>query len=131
MSLETGGTNATDLRALGGKLLFSWIGGVLQNYATDRLGSVTATTNNTSRGLTNTYRYDPWGTLVGSTGTTYNPYRYTSTYIGGATGLYQMGARCYSAGMGHFTQADPRGDSVFTGNRSEYAGCNSSPRLFQ
>lgn len=48
MSLESGGTNATYLRDPGGKLLSSWTGGVLQNYATDKPGSVTATTNNTS-----------------------------------------------------------------------------------
>ncbi len=64
-------------------------GEVLQNNATDRLGSVTTT--NTSGGLNNTFRYDPWGTLIDSTGSTHNSYRYTSTDIDGATNLYQMG----------------------------------------
>lgn len=44
MSLDSGGTNATYLRDPGGKLLSSWTGAVLQNYATDRLGSATVTT---------------------------------------------------------------------------------------
>ncbi len=30
--------------------------------------------------LLNAYDYDPWGTVISSTGTAYNPHKYTGTY---------------------------------------------------
>jgi RHS repeat-associated protein len=123
MALETGAANATYLRTPKGRLLSSSAGGAVQDYATDRLGSVTATTN-ASGGATSTYRYDPWGEAIGSGGTGYNPYRYTGTYRDSQTGLYQMGARYYQSGTGRFTQQDPLGRSVYEANRYAYAGCN-------
>ncbi|MDP9382987.1 MAG: hypothetical protein M3Q29_23190 [Chloroflexota bacterium] len=45
---------------------------------------------------------------MGSTGSGwYNPFRYTGTYLDGATGMYQMGARYYQPNTGRFTQLDP------------------------
>jgi len=46
------------------------------------------------------------------TGTRYNPMQYTGTYLDESTGLYQMGARYYGAGLGRFTQVDPLPRSV-------------------
>ncbi len=97
MTLEsstTGGANATYLRSPKGKLLSVNSSAGFMNYATDRLGSVTATTN-TGGNLSNTYRYDPWGSHNGITGSTYNPYMYTGTYNDHMLGYYQMGARYY------------------------------------
>lgn len=50
--------------------------------------------------------------------------RYTCIYLDGVSGLYQMGARYYNAGLGRFTQQDALGSSVFTANRYAYADCN-------
>jgi RHS repeat-associated protein len=74
----------------------------------------------TSGLLANTYTYDPYGTTVDATGTAYNPYQYTGTYLDAATGLYQMGARYYQPGSGRFTQLDPLPTSVFEGQRYTY-----------
>ncbi len=87
------------------------------NYGSDRQGTVTALTNASGGGLENSYRYDPWGSEIGTTGTRYNPMQYTGTYLDESTGLYQMGARYYGAGLGRFTQADPLGKSNFSANR--------------
>ena len=78
----------------------------LQNYSTDTLGSNTVTTDG-SGGLVNTYRYDPWGNSVGTTGSSYNEYRYTGSYREPVLGLCQMGARYYRPSYGRFTQLDP------------------------
>ena len=95
----------------------------MYNYGVDRLGSTTALTS-TSGSLVNTYRYDPWGQSNGGTGTAYNPFRYTGTYLDTMTGTYQMGARYYQPGTGRFTQQDPLPKSVMTTNRYAYAGSN-------
>ncbi len=99
MSLETGAASATYLRDPGGRLLSIKSGSGFANYATDRQGTVTATTNQ-SGGLVNAYRYDPWGSSIGSTETAYNGYGYTGTYREPDLGLYQMGARYYQPRVG-------------------------------
>jgi len=95
MSLETsatGGGNATYLREPGGGLVSVTSGTRFQNHFTDRQGTVTATVNGYGN-LVNTYRYDPYGSSVGTTGTVYNEYRYAGTYREPALGMYLMGAR--------------------------------------
>ncbi len=95
MTEETGAKNATYLRDQGGKLLSIFSESSTpkhMDYATDRLGSITATTNE-GGGLVDTFRYDPWGARVGVTGSTYNPYMYTGTYLDTETNFFQMGAR--------------------------------------
>jgi RHS repeat-associated protein len=123
MVLETGAADGTYLRNPDGTLLSTVTGTGFANYGTDRLGSITATTN-AGGNLVNTYRYNPWGTLLGSTGTGRNPFRFTGAYLDGATGFYQMGARYYAPGQGRFTQQDPLGSSVFEANRYHYTNCN-------
>ncbi len=88
---------------------------MLLSYATDRLGSVTALLN-TAGNLENTYRYDPWGGTVGSSGGRTNPYQYTGAYRD-IQDIYQMGARYYKSGAGRFTQQDPLPISVFEATR--------------
>ncbi len=122
MSLETsatGGGNATYLREPGGGLVSVTSGTRFQNHFTDRQGTVTATVNGYGN-LVNTYRYDPYGSSVGTTGTVYNEYRYAGTYREPALGMYLMGARYYQPTTGRFTQADPRPSSVFEANRYIY-----------
>lgn len=80
--------------------------GLALNYATERQGSLTGLLGPDGQ-LDNAYGYDEWGAGLYATGPRSNPYRYHGTYLDGASGLYQMGARYYSAKQGRFTQQDP------------------------
>jgi RHS repeat-associated protein len=95
----------------------------VHTYAQDRLGSITALVT-TSGTLASSYTYDPWGQALAATGTAYNPYRFTGTYLDDVTGLYMMGARYYQPSTGRFTQLDPLPESILDINRYAYAGCN-------
>jgi RHS repeat-associated protein len=91
-------------------------------YLYDGLGSTAALTNSTGA-VVNTYRYDPWGKLLGSTGTVANPYRFGGSY--GAytdvvTGLIKIGERYYDPALGRWVQRDPLG----AGNAYAYANNN-------
>ena len=119
LSLETGAADTTFLRDMNGSLLSRSRGGYSANYSTDNLGSVRAVTTDTGA-LANSYTYDPWGETVASTGTYYNPYKYTGTHEDGATGLYQMGARYYQPGSARFTQVDPLGCTIDDGQRYSF-----------
>jgi RHS repeat-associated protein len=88
-------------------------------YDFDGLGSVVALVGSTGTVL-DTYSYDPYGKLRASTGTTANPYQYTSSYLD-ATGLYHNGARYYDPNLGRFTQQDPAAQPP---NLYTYAGNN-------
>ncbi len=125
LSLETwaSGDVIVYLRSPSGRLLSRWYSPVLVDYVLDRQGSVTAALNG-SGGLENTYRYDPWGSLVGSTGGRYNPYEYAGSYYDSGTKHYQMGARYYSPSDSRFTQADPLPGSVFGANRYAYTSAD-------
>jgi RHS repeat-associated protein len=86
-------------------------------YDFDGLGSVVALIGSTGTVL-DTYSYDPYGKTRASTGTTANPFQYTSSYLD-ATGLYHNGARYYDPNLGRFTQQDPTGQEA---NFFAYAG---------
>ncbi len=72
------------------------------------------------------YQYDPYGALIGGTGTAYNPYCYTGAYIDAATGLVKIGQRYYDPSVGRWTQQDPlvQPFDPAQANRYSYAGCN-------
>ncbi len=123
MDQETGPQNATYQRDPGGHLLSESSGGSVHDYNTDRLGTVTGLMS-TDGHLTDSYGYTPWGEDNGTIGSTYNPYRYTSTYLDSDTGLYQMGARYYEPDAGRFTQIDPLSCSVTHVQRYSYADDN-------
>jgi RHS repeat-associated protein len=72
--------------------------------------------------MTDTYGYTAYGGDNGGASTTYNPYRYTGTYLDGATGLYQMGARYYQAESASFTQADPHPTQMMGQSHAYAAG---------
>ncbi len=96
LALETGATNTTYLRGMG-QLASISNGGTVHNYASDNLGNITGLVS-TSGSLSKTYSYQPYGELNSASGSAYNPYQYTGTYLDADTGLYQMGARYYQAG---------------------------------
>jgi RHS repeat-associated protein len=122
LTRETGAYDATYLRDPDG-LLLSKFGSSISNYGRNRLGSITMMTDSTQT-VVRTYKYDPWGETLATTGTVYNPFRYAGSYQDVDTSLYQMGARYYQPGSGRFTQLDPLPSSVVTLNRYAYAGCN-------
>ena len=60
--------------------------------------------------VSDTYDYDAFGNLVGSTGTTPNVYRYQGEALDSETGLYYMRARYYDPTVGRFLNVDPMTD---------------------
>jgi RHS repeat-associated protein len=74
--------------------------------------------------LQGSHWYDPWWASIEASGTRYNPFRFTGSYLDAGTPFYRMGARYYAPGQGRFTQQDPLGSSVLEANRYHYASCN-------
>lgn len=122
LSLETGAASATYLRDPKGTPL-SVYNGTLYNYGRDRLGSVTGLIS-TGGTLNTSYRYDPYGQSIGTTGTAYNALRYTGVYFDSATTFYRMTQRYYQPSAGRFTQLDPLPSTIISINRYQYASCN-------
>jgi len=59
---------------------------------------------------TDTYDYDAFGNLIGSTGTTPNVYRYQGEALDEETGLYYLRARYYDPVAGRFLTVDSMAD---------------------
>lgn len=89
---------AQDTRDGGGSWSASYFG-----Y--DGHGSVRFLTNDLGA-LTDTYSYDAYGTLLASTGTTANRYRYAGEEFDPSLGLYHLRARYLNAANGRFWNAD-------------------------
>ncbi len=79
--------------------------GVNSYYLTDGLGSTRALTNQVGE-VTDTYDYDAYGNLLGSTGTTVNNYLYTGEQFDSNLGQYYLRARYYDSNLGRFTGRD-------------------------
>jgi len=96
-------------------------------YLYDGLGSTAALTNNAGN-VVNTYRYDPWGKSLSSTGTVNNPWRFGGSYgaYSDGTGLVKIGQRYYDPTVGRWTQPDPKVQPFDLGqaNRYSYTSCN-------
>jgi len=97
-------------------------GGVRHYYLADGLGSVVGLTDSTGA-LSRSYKYDPYGILRSTTGSTPNPFQYTGQYSEAGGGLYKIGARYYAPGLGRWTQLDPldQAGDLRQGNRYGYA----------
>ncbi len=89
---------AQDTRDGGGNWTASYFG-----Y--DGHGSVRFLTNELGA-LTDTYTYDAYGTLLTSTGTTANKFRYAGEEFDPSLGLYNLRARYLNAANGRFWNAD-------------------------
>jgi RHS repeat-associated protein len=74
---------------------FGYDGSGSVRFLTDELGTVT-----------DTYSYDAFGTLLASTGTTANRFRYGGEEYDPALGLYHLRARYMNAASGRFWNAD-------------------------
>jgi RHS repeat-associated protein len=100
------------------------ISGTTSYYEQDGLGSVSSLSNS-SGALANTYTYDSYGKLTGSTGTLSNPFQYTGREFDPETGVYEYRARYYDQNVGRFVSEDPIGLNAGL-NMYEYAD-NSVP----
>jgi RHS repeat-associated protein len=100
-------------------------GGVRHYYLADSLGSVVGLTDSVGV-LTRSYKYDPYGILRSTTGSTPNPFMYTSQYAEAGGALYKIGARYYGPGLGRWTQQDPLDQvgELREGNRYAYVGAD-------
>jgi RHS repeat-associated protein len=119
-SSTTSGANATYLREPGGDLLSVFSRTSFNNVMADRQDSVIALVS-TSGTITNSYTYDPWGTVIASSGSAWNPFTFHGTYREPALGMYLAGARYYQPASARFTQLDPHPKKLLTINRYAYA----------
>jgi len=89
-------------------LVYSNVGGYRRHYLYDGLGSTRQLLND-AQTTTDTYSYEAFGNLMGSTGTTANPYRYVGSlgYYQTGSSLMHLGARYYMPEIGRFIQRDP------------------------
>ncbi|MEH1899398.1 MAG: putative Ig domain-containing protein [Nostoc sp.] len=81
-------------------------GDTISYYHTDALGSIRLITN-TSGQVTDSYVYDAYGNILGSTGNTVNSYGYTGEQFDQNLGEYYLRARYYNPSTGRFTARDP------------------------
>ncbi|MCD8490306.1 MAG: RHS repeat-associated core domain-containing protein [Desertifilum sp.] len=86
-------------------------GGVSSFYHADGLGSTRALSDG-SGNVTDTYTYDAYGNLIGSTGSTLNPYLFAGEWRDGETGLDYLRARYYDAALGRFVSRDAYAGSL-------------------
>ncbi len=111
--------------------------GAASYFEWDGLGSVTSLSNSAGA-LANTYRFDSFGKLTGSTGTLTNPFQYTGREFDQETGIYYDRARYYDQNAGRFISEDPirfRGGIDFFAyvgnnpvNRTDPDGMGDSPK---
>jgi len=90
---------------------------------TDALGSALAVTDGAGI-VTDTYDYDEFGVLTASTGSTYNPLKFTGEYYDGETRLYYLRNRHYAPEQGRFVRRDPTGPM---GIASQYLYAGNDP----
>lgn len=90
----------------GHDLIFQKRGDTISYYHADALGSIRLITN-TSGQVTDSYVYDAYGNILGSTGNTVNSYRYTGEQFDQNLGEYYLRARYYNPSTGRFTARDP------------------------
>jgi RHS repeat-associated protein len=100
--------------------------GTTSYYEADALGSVTSLTNSLGT-IANTYNYDSFGKLLGSTGGLINPFQYTGRESDTETGLYFYRARYYDSLVGRFVSEDPIG---FNGGNDFYAYVENNPLIW-
>jgi RHS repeat-associated protein len=86
-------------------------GGAANFYQPDALGSITSLTTSTGA-ISNSYTYDAFGNLIGTTGGLINPFQYTAREFDPETGLRYYRARYYDATTGRFLSEDPIGFAV-------------------
>ena len=92
-------------------------------YNSDSIGNIVSLSNSASQ-LSNTYLYDPSGSLIWSQTSVANSFQYGGFWglRTSLAGLVDMQAREYDAALGRFTSMDPAG---FSGGVNAYAYVNN------
>jgi len=93
-----------------------------QYFHADHLGSIVALSDDT--GVTDEYRYDPWGQTLEHSGSTQNDFRYTAREYEGDD-LYYYRARYYDPTIQRFLSEDPMDFAGGDHNLYRYVGNNS------
>jgi RHS repeat-associated protein len=118
-----GSGNVQSYNLYAGSLLYSLDGaGTRQVYHGDERGSVVAITD-ASQNLVQSYAYDPYGKVIGGSGSLPNAFRYVGAHgvLSDEDGLYHMQARYYDPEVRRFIHEDPLGLSAGL-NLFEYTG---------
>jgi RHS repeat-associated protein len=103
---EREGSGALRVRyEYGDDLVSQWRGGVPSYYLYDGLGTTRVLTDGAGA-ATDTYTYDAFGVLLGSTGSTLNNYLFTGEEFDGSGGFYYLRARYYNPATGRFLTRD-------------------------
>ena len=94
--------------------------GIAWYYHYDSRGSTVAMTD-AEENITDTYAYEPFGTLSNSAGSTKNPFKYVGRYgvVDDGNGLNYIRARYYAPEVGRFITKD-----TFTGKESDGQSLN-------
>jgi len=89
-------------------LVYSSVGGYRRHYLYDGLGSTRQLLND-AQTTTDQYSYEAFGNLLGSTGSTSNPYKYVGSlgYYQTGCSLQHLGLRYYMPEVGRFLTQDP------------------------
>jgi RHS repeat-associated protein len=99
-------------------------------YLYDGLDSVRALTNS-SGVVTDRYNYDAYGTLLNSSGTTSNNYKFTGEQFDPNLGDYYLRDRYYSTDTGRFARADSyEGNTSDPISLNDYLYANGNPVIF-
>lgn len=126
---ETGSPQTFYTRDTGGTILGERRNGSSYYFLFDGIGSVVAATDSTGA-VIDSFKYDPYGNITSTSGTLYEPIRFTGGYSDGANGsgenLYKFGERYYDPTLGRWTQQDPIDNPLdLQGwNQYKYAGDN-------
>jgi RHS repeat-associated protein len=127
LTQQTDGGGATYFtRTPDGQLVSERTTGGTYYYLVDAIGSTIALTDATGVAVA-TYRFDPYGNLVASTGSIANPYRFAGEYFDSSSGLYKIGARYYDPVTGRWTQPDPVADYLDLAGPTAYAYAADDP----
>ena len=103
---ETEGGATTKQYTYGDDLLSQTEGaGQERFFLYDGLGTTRALADG-AEAVTDTYAYEAFGELLGSTGSSDNAYRYTGEQYDSGLDQYYLRARYYDQGVGRFTQMD-------------------------
>jgi RHS repeat-associated protein len=81
-------------------------------YHADGNGNITYLVKS-SQGLFASYRYDPYGNTISSSGNSANVYRFSSKELHVNSGLYYYGYRWYHPNLQRWPNRDPLGESGF------------------
>ena len=119
-----GSASIASLLGLGlDELYFENIAGVQSSVLNDALGSVVALTNS-SKALTDSYTYDPYGATTTHSGTSLNTQQFAGQAYDFNSNLYNMRRRYYLPAIGRFISRDPIG---LAGGINVYAYANDDP----